>query len=397
MKKIIQFIIFAMVISLMFGLSVGATETVAETVAETVTETVTETVAEVETIDGDAAKVEKVKAVLIILAEAETREEAIERVMELEPGASAVDAVDLVDSFIEMTEYLDCRACIMDFFKEGIGYGIEESWALWYIDTYFPDVPDACEWWENEAETVDPGEVDEMIESIVDGVRDGALSPKDAILMVAEIAGMTRDKAEELINKAISAGDAYLQDTTWWEGIRAKVLENLEFFVICIVAGSAILAIVGGAALLYIKVLRPIRNIDYGTSAVAKDSVDIKEAISQALEKLNGDIISALKSGELTRAELLDRDTKHSELEAQLMGALQENADLKRGMVDSEMYILQILKLIYSRTDLTLTDKSVLDMWIAKAESALQSNMDEGDIQKHDEMKEILKGEEGNA
>ena len=285
MKKIIQFIIFAAVISLMFGLSVGATETVAETVTETVTE----------------------------------------------------------------------------------------------------------------VETVDPDEVDEMIESIVDGVRDGALSPKDAILMVAEIAGMTRDKAEELINKAISAGDAYLQDTTWWEGIRAKVLENLEFFVICIVAGSAILAIVGGAALLYIKVLRPIRNIDYGTSAVAKDSVDIKEAISQALEKLNEDIMSALKSGELTRAELLDRDTKHSELEAQLMGALQENADLKRGMVDSEMYILQILKLIYSRTDLTLTDKSVLDMWITKAECALQSNMDEGNIQKHDEMKEILKGEEGNA
>ena len=58
---------------------------------------------------------------------------------------------------------------------------------------------------------------------------------------------------------------------------------------------------------------------------------------------------------------------------------------------------MQILKLIYSRTYLTLTDKSVLDLWTAKAEESLKKTMAEETLQKHQEMKDILKGDGENG
>lgn len=383
MKRIIQFVIFTMVISLMFGLTAAATDLTTEVVSEAFTD------------DGEAVA-EKVKAVLIILAEAETREEAIERVMELEPEASAADAVDLVDSFVEMIEYVDCRECLVDFLVDGLEYGNEEEWAVWYVDTYFPELSDTCRWYE-EVDTVAPDEIDDMIESVVAGVKDGALSPKDAFLMVAEIAGMTRAEAEELINKAISAGDTYLQDTNWWEDARAKVLENLEFVVICLVAISAILAIFGGAALLVIKLVRPIRNIDYGTSKVAAESEENKNVISQTLENLSETVTTALQSGDLTRAALLERDAQHTELEERLMQSLAKDAEMKRIILNTQSFILQSLKLIYSRTDLTLADKSVLDLWSATAEVLIEEGLGEEDKAKLADVNKILKGDAGNA
>ena len=47
--------------------------------------------------------------------------------------------------------------------------------------------------------------------------------------------------------------------------------------------------------------------------------------------------------------------------------------------------------------DLTLTDKSVLDLWTAKAEESLKKKMAEETLQKHQEMKDILKGDGENG
>lgn len=380
MKRIIQFVIFTMIVSLMFGLTAAATDLTTEAVSETFTD------------DGEAVA-EKVKAVMIILAEAETREEAIERVMELEPEASAADAVDLVDSFVEMIEYVDCRECMMDFLGDGLEYGIEEEWAVWYVDTYFPELPDTCGWYEEEVDTVAPDEIDDMIESVVAGVKDGALSMKDAILMVSEIAGMSKAKAEDLINKAISVGDSYLQDTGWWEGAKEKVMENLGFFTVCLIAFVDVLAII----VLVIKIKRSINNIDYGTAQVAKDSTDNKNAISQTLENLSETVTAALQSGDLTRVALIERDAQHTELEERLMQSLAKDAEMKRIILNTQSFILQSLKLIYSRTDLTLADKSVLDLWSATAEVLIEEGLGEEDKAKLADVNKILKGDANNA
>lgn len=384
MKRVFALFATVTICLLILTLGVGATE-VDETVDETVTETETEAV--------DVT--EEVKAALIILAESETRSEAVEKLMELKPTADVADVIDLVGGFESMSELWDCRECVMYGLSEGLQYGLEEEWIEWYLDTYFTDLPETCEYWEEE--TVDPGEVGEMIDTIIGGVKDGALSMKDAILMVSEIAGMSKAEAEDLINKAISVGDSYLQDTTWWEGAKEKVMENLEFFTVCLIVFVDVLAIIAGAAILVIKIKRPINNIDYGTAQVAKDSTENKNAISQTLEILKADITSALNIGETARTEMLDREEKHVVLEEQLLKALQENAELKRGMLNTQAFILQILKLIYSRTDLTLADKSVLDLWTATSEVILGEQMSEEDALKLEEMKTILKGEKSDA
>ena len=62
-----------------------------------------------------------------------------------------------------------------------------------------------------------------------------------------------------------------------------------------------------------------------------------------------------------------------------------------------QSFILQSLKLIYSRTDLTLADKSVLDLWSATAEVLIEEGLGEEDKAKLADVNKILKGDAGNA
>lgn len=248
-----------------------------------------------------------------------------------------------------------------------------------------------------EAETETESGTDEVIAGIVEDVEAGRMTAKEAILKIAEVAGIDREQAEELIGSAIELGDAYLKDMPIWERMKASISENLEFWIAVLVAGSAIIAIVGGALMLVIKVARPIERVDYNTESTLKDSAENKKAISQTLANLLEKMQVTLDEDAKMKRELAERDTRHQENEEKLEAVLAENAELKRGMIDSEMYIMQILKLIYSRTDLTLTDKSVLDLWMAKAEASLKDKMTAEDILRHKELQGILKGERDNG
>lgn len=248
---------------------------------------------------------------------------------------------------------------------------------------------------EMEAET--ESGTDEVIAGIVEDVEAGRMTAKEAILKIAEVAGIDREQAEELIGSAIELGDAYLKDMPIWERMKASISENLEFWIVVLVAGSAIIAILGGALMLVIKVARPIERVDYNTESTLKDSAENKKAISQTLANLLEKMQFTLDEDAKMKRELAERDTRHQENEEKLAAVLAENAELKRGMIDSEMYIMQILKLIYSRTDLTLTDKSVLDLWMAKAEASLKDKMTAEDILRHKELQGILKGERDNG
>lgn len=99
----------------------------------------------VETENTEDIPVEDLKAVLIILAESETKSEALDRVMQLNPNASAGDALALIDTFEEMSLFWDCRECVLLDLGEGLDYGIEAEWLEWYMDTYFSELPESCE------------------------------------------------------------------------------------------------------------------------------------------------------------------------------------------------------------------------------------------------------------
>ena len=238
---------------------------------------------------------------------------------------------------------------------------------------------------------------DEGIFSIVCDAVSGRISVEEAVIALAKQKGLTADKAEALIEKALELGDAYLAKLPFWDSVKASIHKNLEFWIMAMIGAVAVFAVIAGAMLLVVKVARPITRIDFGTNEVAGETKQNKAAISQALGEMMQALDHALSEEKVLLAAFAERDKRHEDLEKKLKEKLSENSELKRNLLDSEMYILQILKLIYSRTDLTLTDKSVLDLWTAKAEESLKKKMAEETLQKHQEMKDILKGDGENG
>ena len=218
---------------------------------------------------------------------------------------------------------------------------------------------------------------------IIEDVEQGNLTVDAAIDKLSEKSGMTKEQAEDIINDVLALGDKYLGEYKWWEDTSVKIDENRRTLVLIILAIASVSSIVLGAVVLYFEG-KKINRIEYGTGKVVGDSAKMNKAISQTIVTLNKQVVEVLDDFKIIKQWLEEKDKKISELEI-------HNSELESGMLDVEMYILQMLKLIYSRTNLTLTDKSLLDLWQAKAESDLKGKMSPEGIKKHEEMIAMLK------
>lgn len=229
----------------------------------------------------------------------------------------------------------------------------------------------------------------ENLEGVINDYESGKISLSEAITVLAEKSGISREEAEAIIDRALAWGDEHLNDTEWWGSTSEVIRENKEFWVVVILAIACIVAIIFGGITLFAGVVKKVNRIEYGTGTVLKDSGDNKAAISQTLgilaEKVNGVIANYNE----IKTALEEKDKKLSEQEAHI-------ASLESGMLDAEMYNLQIQKLIYSRTNLPLTDKSLLDLWYAKAEDSLKKRMTSEDIARHEEIASMLDREDLN-
>ena len=236
---------------------------------------------------------------------------------------------------------------------------------------------------EIESEIEIGGEQD--IGGVIDDIKEGKTSLTEAVILVAEKARISVQDAEYLLERALAAGDAVLGEKDGWTSFKASIEENREFWVVVILCVASLITILFGAAMFILKVKKSLDKIDIGTNKVQNDSEKIKNDNSQTLENLTKMVEEALREDEILKTELVAKNEKIAELE-------RTNEELRRGMLDAEMYTLRILKLIYSRTNLPLADKSVLDLWHAQAESSLKSKMTDEDVAKHEEMKKLLKG-----
>jgi hypothetical protein len=218
---------------------------------------------------------------------------------------------------------------------------------------------------------------------IIEDVEQGNLTVDAAIDKLSEKSGMTKEQAEDIINDVLALGDKYLGEYKWWEDTSVKIDENRRTLVQIILDIASVSSIVLGAVVLFFEG-KKINRIEYGTGKVVGDSAKMNNAISQTIVTLNKQVVEVLDDFKIIKQWLEEKDKKISELEI-------HNSELESGMLDVEMYILQMLKLIYSRTNLTLTDKSLLDLWQAKAESDLKDKMSPEGIKKHEEMIAMLK------
>ena len=347
--------------------------------SEIVTEAVTETVTE--EIPGEYT--EALKEVLIILGDSDSKSEAVDRVLEsgIVPSATAGEVSDLVDAFVEMAEWWDCKECFIYDMTEGLQYGLDEEWLEDYWYTYFPGMPESCE--------------EDIAEDVIDALE-GSKNKTEAILAVAQKLGVTTDEAERIVNAVIEAGDEYFGDATWWGTLKADIRENMTFWVTVIVSIAAILAIAGGVFVLIGKINPTMRRALFGVEDVLKNTTEQAKANSQTLENIQ----------QLAR-EVAEKDEIYNKLLAEkeeyVVALCDKIAEIKasaekerRSMLFAAAYNLQILRLISSRTAMPLTDKSAIDLWYTRGIDSLKGELSPEDIAIIENMAKVLEVGNGN-
>lgn len=234
------------------------------------------------------------------------------------------------------------------------------------------------------------------LEEIEEGLEEGSITLSDAIMALAEKAGMTKEEAEQLIESALIWGDSNLSERAWWEKIRASVQENTEFWVMALLAVVAIASIIGGAVTLFIGVQKRVKRIEYGTGRVMKDSDSNKEAISQTLGTLKDSYEKMCATLVEIENEKLKKDDVIISLQEELKGLKSKLEKTNKRMLQAELYNTQAHKLTLERSNLPMTDKSILSLWFAKAEDSLKSEMSESDLAVVTKVMETLKEADDN-
>ena len=342
-------------------------------------EVVTEAVSE----DIPVEYTEALKEVLIILGDSDSKSEAVDRIMEagIVPNATAGEVSNLVDSFVEMAEWWDCKECFMYDMTEGLQYGLDEEWLEGYWYTYFPGMPESCE------------------EDVADGVMDALEESKnktEAILAVAQKLGITTDEAEEIVNAVIKYGDEYFGDASWWSVFKTDVRENMTFWVTVIVAIAAILAIVGGVFVLIGKINPTMRRALFGVEDVLKNTTKEAEEISQTLANITNLAHDVAEKDEIYNKLIAEKE-EHIEKLCEKIAEIEASAEKeRRSMFFAGAYNLQILRIICSRTAMPLADKAAIDLWYTRGINFLKGELSPEDIAKIESMAATLEVSDGD-
>ena len=367
-------VFLAVVVAAIMVLPCAATEMTAEMPTEAETEVVI-VESKVVTEEISVELTEALKEVLIILADSDSKSEAVDRIVEsnVSPNATAGEISDLVDSFIEMSKNWDCKECFVYDMTEGLQYGLDEAWLEEYWHTYFPDMPVSCE--------------QDIAEDVIDALE-GATNKTEAIFAVAQKLGVTTDEAEKIVNSVIEYGDEYFGDASWWSTLKSDVRENMTFWVTVIVAIAAILAIAGGVFVLIGKINPTMRRALFGVEDVLKTAKAQSTDVSATLNSIK-------ESAKVAFDLLADKSVVIEALTEEIKQLYTANEKERKSMVAAELYNLQILKLICSRTALPLADKAAVDLWYTKAIDSLKSELSPEDIEKMESIAAVLEVNNG--
>jgi hypothetical protein len=381
-------------------LPVGATEETALDVTEAITAEATENANEAVTEDmeesGSETNVtEDLESVLIILAGSSTKDEAVARIMGINPKATAEEALAVVEGFVEMAEYWDCRECVLYDLEEGLDYGLEAEWIEWYLDTYFADLPETCEYLAEE--TVDPGEVDKTPLS-------------EIILSVAGELGITFEEAQELVANALVLGEKYFAESDFWALIVEDVQENPARWTLLAVAFLIILSLIG---ILIKRVLNDAvtnQKMKMALEGISKalfgdedeDGIPIKATISEKNEQIKEMIA---KMDEQTKTMIAEKNeqietlnVENAEQQKQIasledkatqlaeaikvlietVGKVESNSDTSLKL--SEETALQILQLLNIAMDrkVPITTAEARQIWYEHTQNRIKTIYEEG-------------------
>ena len=380
MKKLVLYISLILIICIAI-LPAAATETVSETATELISET--------ETASGEMTAeefTEKLKETLIIFASSQDELEIVDRLLDIGADPDFIGEVpELYEEFeYWKSEYWDCKACLvydMLYSLSDEEVVIEESWAKWYADTYFEDLPEDCGYYSDE---VDTEEIDiEAVGQIVSSAE----SFSAAVIAVADYLGISTADAEKLISDLVILGDKYLADTDLWPIICADIAEHPCKYTVIGLFILIFFALVGFLIRRVLSDMVQLREVKLKFSQVgeamqgfSQTFKNIKEMNEQAIT--NEEAYVKLVAQKEETIEALTKDIKRLE---------EENVKERRSMLIAESYNLQVLQLICERTALPLADKSAISLYFTKAQDAIKGELSEDDVKKIDEMAASIK------
>lgn len=237
--------------------------------------------------------------------------------------------------------------------------------------------------------------IDEEAASEIVGIIEGSGSKTQAIIDIAERLGVTYEEAEELLNAMLAAGDKYLGENELWIGFKRDIQENLQFWVIVIMCALAVLAIAGMIVVQLVKTNPTMRRSMRGTKEALAICETTQSQNSQTLTNLEKIWIKSVEKEAIYRELIEEKEDIILRLEEKIVN-LESSAECERKhMVLSEAYVLQILKLIYSRTPLPVSDRAAMDLWNARAMEILKNDLPDEDVAKLDSLAAVI--EKGGA
>lgn len=231
---------------------------------------------------------------------------------------------------------------------------------------------------------------------VLEELKAGLITMEDAIYRLAEKAGLTPEEAQAWLEQMLLWGDKYLADTDWWASFQASTRENIEFWVLCILAIVALVVIIFGALTLF-RNNKSVKRIEYGTGSVMEDSSKNKDAISQTLANIEKKYEEMCDKCVIYEQERVRKDEEILGLQGELKAMKAKLEKTNKRMLQAELYNTQAHKLTLERSNLPLTDKSLLALWFAKAEASLKEEMSESDLAQVAKIMSTLEGGNGDA
>ena len=221
----------------------------------------------------------------------------------------------------------------------------------------------------------------EAIDEIV-SIFEQSDSKPEAIIALAEKLGITTEEAEALINAVIVVGDETFGETDWWVVFKQSVQEDMQFWAVVIVVVIAAITILCGIFVLLAKTNPTMKKTLWKMTQIGKDAETMSANISETLVNLEKQYAAALEKEELFEQLLEKKEETIAELTAKIKDIEEAGETDRLNMINAEMYILRMIKLICDRTAMPITDKATIDLFYTKGIDALSSGLTDEDVDK---------------
>ena len=338
---------------------------------------------ESETVSEESSETVKelLKEVLIIMASSETKGEAIDRIIaaDISPDATYGEVSDLVDSFVEMSEWWDCQECLIADLSEGLQYGLDTAWLEEYCDTYFPDLPATCEY-EDEAVTdvaIDIGEVHEIVEN--------SSSFSEAVIEIAERFGISIEDAEGLVADMKALGDKYLGESELWSIIKNDMSLNPEKYVVIALVILLLVALIAFMLKWIISNMGQLRTLKMNVASLKKsvdgdDSEDGTLSLRSLITAKNGEIKAleekdaALEQEIIKLREQAIEVTKSAEAVTKVADDVKKNTESALNVAqESALQIAQLLCIAMDKGKMPVVSKEARQIWYENAQAKIKA------------------------